>query len=730
MALPNLAGQNIETTYQRIVHTDGTNYYNGEGTLLNIGGGGSTFPYTGDAVITGSLLVSSSLTVSGSLNVSQGITGSLFGTSSWAQNSISSSYPLTVTGSTLRSTYVGGNYAANITNSIFIGNAAGANATLASSSVFLGFQAGTNAPRSSNSNFIGYQAGYQATSASNSNFLGEKAGLSAQYANNSNFLGNNAGWFAPSANNSNFFGQSAGYNAQYANNSNFLGSGSGYSANFANNSNFLGQNAGANATNAYYSNFLGLKAGADATNASYSNFLGLQAGYQATAVNSSNFIGTSAGYQAASASYSNFFGLGAGTSAISASYSNFLGYNVGNVATSASYSTLIGYQVGYATLYQNSIGPNNIIIGTNITLAPQQKDSINIGGIIFATGSYFSNAVFSTPFSGSVSGAKVGIGTSTPQYTFDVSGSGRYTNALTVSGSITSTSGFIKPGAGSQYLLADGTTTSGGGGGGGSTFPYTGSALITGSLGITGSLSTLGFDATINGVTVGRGQGNIGTNTAVGNSALIVNTTGRSNVALGKDTLRHNSIGENNTAVGFSAGSEITEGSNNLLIGFSAGNSITTGTKNILIGDDNSTYPDLGTAFNGQNTLSISKGDTALGTGLPHIWAPDTVSIESNSSMFVITVKAANYSSMFVEYTIEDTNGSLRAGYIKGVWKRDLSKIKWTEDTTDSIGDTSKYVFDIYDAGSENIGLRLTNTDAYYVYCNVTSRLLARPEIP
>ena len=54
-----------------------------------------------------------------------------------------------------------------------------------------------------------------------------------------------------------------------------------------------------------------------------------------------------------------------------------------------------------------------------------------------------------------------------------------------VTGSTTSTQGFIKPGAGSQYLLADGTTTNG-------TvappFPYTGSAIISGSLTITGSL--------------------------------------------------------------------------------------------------------------------------------------------------------------------------------------------------------------------------------------------------
>lgn len=53
-----------------------------------IGGGGSGFPFTGNAVISGSLLVSGSgITVTGSLNASS-ITGSLFGTASWANNVI------------------------------------------------------------------------------------------------------------------------------------------------------------------------------------------------------------------------------------------------------------------------------------------------------------------------------------------------------------------------------------------------------------------------------------------------------------------------------------------------------------------------------------------------------------------------------------------------------------------------------------------------------------------
>lgn len=55
----------------------------------NSGGGGSSFPYTGSAIISGSLIVT------GSTTSTLGFTGSLFGTSSWANNVISASYAVT-----------------------------------------------------------------------------------------------------------------------------------------------------------------------------------------------------------------------------------------------------------------------------------------------------------------------------------------------------------------------------------------------------------------------------------------------------------------------------------------------------------------------------------------------------------------------------------------------------------------------------------------------------------
>jgi hypothetical protein len=85
-----------------------------------------------------------------------------------------------------------------------------------------------------------------------------------------------------------------------------------------------------------------------------------------------------------------------------------------------------------------------------------------------------------------VSGSgNVGIGTNIPITTLDISGSGRFTNGLTVTGSLIAPSitGSLLGTASyaTQALSASWAPTV-------ATFPYTGSAQITGSLGVTGSL--------------------------------------------------------------------------------------------------------------------------------------------------------------------------------------------------------------------------------------------------
>jgi hypothetical protein len=272
------------------------------------------------------------------------------------------------------------------------------------------------------SNLFGVNAGYQASGSNNSNFFGQSAGYGAIDAQRSNFLGLNAGYEATSANNSNFMGYQAGYQATNAFGSNFLGQSVGYQASGASGSNFLGYWAGYQATDAYNGNFFGTNAGLNATNASNSNLIGAGAGYYAINANSSNFLGSQAGQSATNASYSNFLGYRAGYTATGASNSNFFGQNTGRNASSALYSNMFGYNVGNGDTL-GSVGSNNIIIGTNISLSAGTTDSINLGGVLFGTGTY-SITTGNPNFTGQTNG-RIGVNVVTPTESLDISGNAR-----------------------------------------------------------------------------------------------------------------------------------------------------------------------------------------------------------------------------------------------------------------------------------------------------------------
>ena len=103
-------------------------------------------------------------------------------------------------------------------------------------------------------------------------------------------------------------------------------------------------------------------------------------------------------------------------------------------------------------------------------------------------------------------------------------------------------------------------------------------------------------------------------NTAIGNRALRANGVGSNNVAIGRDALLVNLSGEKNIAIGNNAMESMSTGSANVCIGHYAGYGIT-GTGNVLIGpadDENSTNatyvpPNIG----GSRQLVIGSGTEA-----------------------------------------------------------------------------------------------------------------------
>lgn len=284
-------------------------------------------------------------------------TGSLFGTSSWAQNVVSASYALS---------------ASNVLSSSY---------ALSASSVL-----------------------------SSSYALSASSVLSSSYALSSSFAVS-ASW-APSS--TVVFAVTSSGSSIYSN----VPSTTGFSQVGGI---FLGSDAGKDAENANNSIFVGNNAGFGATGSNTSNFIGYFAGQNASAAGGSNFIGSLVGQNAVSASNSIFIGGLAGGGATFASESIFIGNYAGLNSVSASYSIFIGQYAGAKVGGGGAPGPglNNIVIGNGIGFPSHTSHSINIGGIIFATGSIFNTGI---PVTSPATDGKVGINKNNPQYALEVSG--------------------------------------------------------------------------------------------------------------------------------------------------------------------------------------------------------------------------------------------------------------------------------------------------------------------
>ena len=126
---------------------------------------------------------------------------------------------------------------------------------------------------------------------------------------------------------------------------------------------------------------------------------------------------------------------------------------------------------------------------------------------------------------------------------------------------------------------------------------FAGSANMT----FSGTALTLANDASISGLTVGKGLGAVSTNTAVGASALAANTTGATNTAVGYQAGYSNTTGGTNTAMGRQALYSNTTASSNSAFGEGALLTNTTGASNSAFG--------LGTL--GSNTTASN--NTAVG---------------------------------------------------------------------------------------------------------------------
>jgi hypothetical protein len=130
---------------------------------------------------------------------------------------------------------------------------------------------------------------------------------------------------------------------------------------------------------------------------------------------------------------------------------------------------------------------------------------------------------------------------------------------------------------------------------------------------------TVTGDATIDGVTVGQGGGNVATNTAVGAGALAnASNTGANNAAFGSNVLSVNTSGNVNAGFGINSLAANTTGSNNAGFGVASLSANTTGNFNVACGQaalQNNTTASNNTAVGYQAgyTNTTGAGSTYIG---------------------------------------------------------------------------------------------------------------------
>ena len=120
---------------------------------------------------------------------------------------------------------------------------------------------------------------------------------------------------------------------------------------------------------------------------------------------------------------------------------------------------------------------------------------------------------------------------------------------------------------------------------------YNSSGSLAGSANMTfnGTTFTLANDASISGLTVGKGvfTSNSGAGQVVlGDSAMVSNTSGTNNTAIGSSALNANTTAYNNVAVGFQSMYLNTTGTQNTATGFRSLRSNTTGSLNAAFGQN------------------------------------------------------------------------------------------------------------------------------------------------
>jgi len=134
-------------------------------------------------------------------------------------------------------------------------------------------------------------------------------------------------------------------------------------------------------------------------------------------------------------------------------------------------------------------------------------------------------------------------------------------------------------------------------------------------------------DASISGLTVGKGGGAVSSNTAIGATALNANTTGVGNVAVGQNALLSNTTANYNNAFGAASLYSNTTGTNNVAMGDASLYANTTGSSNTSIG---ATALRFNTTASNNTAVGYQAGYTNI-TGAGNTFIGNTAGYTSNA---------------------------------------------------------------------------------------------------
>ncbi len=348
---------------------------------------------------------------------------------------------------------------------------------------------------------------------------------------------------------------------------------------------YIGSASGSSITFGLQNSFLGHEAGANNSSGGGNTFLGYRAGYVNATTSSNTFIGALSGDANNAGTQNTFLGMQSGSANSSGSHNTFLGKNAGRINSTGDNNTFIGNDAG------------NVINGDgNVFLGAYAGSSLGTGdNLLFIENTNSSNPLIWGDFAN---------------------------DSIKVFGNFSIGNEFSFPstdGTANQFLQTDGDgnvtwqpaaseldpqvgllTTN-------AVPRWDGDSLMDGLISDNGSNVTITNDAFINNLTVGRGGGNIASNvaigqnalangnasnkenTAIGSSALQLNTSGQRNNALGQNALGNNLTGNNNVGIGFWSMRELN-GDDNIGIGFVAGGKISSGNKNVYLGHEAGNY--------------------------------------------------------------------------------------------------------------------------------------------